>query len=424
MDKGYYFDKAKGQSSYEFYPKPQTSINITQKYFNERVPLEPVEIIENTLYWIASEEAPKCEEDAYYFNTDKCTELQYDPFHKDFGPLNLAMTHRFWCELTKLLHERKDEEWKIFHHSAAIGQNMANSACLMGAFMLIVLQRTPEDIWNTFVDYHNEIMPFRDASSGECTYMLNILDCLKGLEKAIELGWYDFKTFDVQEYEYYSKLDNGDLNWVIPGKICALMGPCDTNYDSDGLRWHTPEDYSKLFESLGVERIIRLNEQCYEKNRFEKYGFKHNDLFFVDGSTPSIEIVNAFIDLVDNTKGATAVHCKAGLGRTGTLIGWYAMKRYSFPAAAFIGWIRLARPGSVLGPQQHFLIGIEDEMIYGNRSYNRFRDPNTIIRGADSPYRKDLEMSPYERITSKYGDEKQATRLLTAKKLRESMKFR
>lgn len=179
-----------------------------------------------------------------------------------------------------------------------------------------------------------------------------------------------------------------------------------------------------MFESLGVERIIRLNEQCYEKNRFEKYGFKHNDLFFVDGSTPSIEIVNAFIDLVDNTKGATAVHCKAGLGRTGTLIGCYAMKRYSFPAAAFIGWIRLARPGSVLGPQQHFLIGIEDEMIYGNRSYNRFRDPNTIARGADSPYRKDLEMSPYERITSKYGDEKQATRLLTAKKMRESMKFR
>ena len=69
-----------------------------------------------------------------------------------------------------------------------------------------------------------------------------------------------------------------------------------------------------------------------------------------------MELVHQFLDLVENVKGGLAVHCKAGLGRTGTLIGIWAMQEFSFPAEYFIGWIRLARPGSILGPQQQFML--------------------------------------------------------------------
>jgi len=31
------------------------------------------------------------------------------------------------------------------------------------------------------------------------------------------------------------------------------------------------------------------------------------------------------------------------------------MKHFKFPAEAFIGYIRVCRPGSILGPQQQFL---------------------------------------------------------------------
>ena len=251
-------DAAKG---YEYYNN-RNSINITQKYYDEHTDKQmPAEIIKDFLYWVASDEVPKSDDEAYYFCTDNSTELKYDPFHKDFGPLNLAMTHRFCCELTKVLFEKKDTDWKIYHYTSTNGEKMANSACLIGVFMVVILQRTPEEAWEVLKDYHHSITPFRDATAGICTYNLTILEVLKGLEKAMELGWYNFKTFDVQEYEYYEKLDNGDLNWVIPGKICAFMGPWETNYDTNGLRCHTPEDYSKLFESLGVERIIRLNEK-------------------------------------------------------------------------------------------------------------------------------------------------------------------
>ena len=110
-----------------------------------------------------------------------------------------------------------------------------------------------------------------------------------------------------------------------------------------------------IFNSWNVTKVVRLNDERYERKRFIRLGVEHQDLFFVDGSTPSDDIVQEFITSCDEHfakkgSGAVAVHCKAGLGRTGTLIGCWAMKHYKISAADFIGWIRIARPGSVLGP--------------------------------------------------------------------------
>lgn len=38
-------------------------------------------------------------------------------------------------------------------------------------------------------------------------------------------------------------------------------------------------------------------------------------------SNPSEPVLNKFIAKCEETEGAIAVHCKAGLGRTGTVIG-------------------------------------------------------------------------------------------------------
>ena len=49
-----------------------------------------------------------------------------------------------------------------------------------------------------------------------------------------------------------------------------------------------------------------------------------------------------------------AIHCKAGLGRTGVLISCYNMKHFTAREAISFIWI-CRRPGSVIGPQQQFL---------------------------------------------------------------------
>jgi cell division cycle 14 len=97
----------------------------------------------------------------------------------------------------------------------------------MGAFMLVILKMKAKEAYEAFREYHPSLKPFRDASKGDCFYECTVLHCLLGLEEALKLGWYEYEKFDAREYEHYEKVENGDLNWIVPGKFIAFMGPVD-----------------------------------------------------------------------------------------------------------------------------------------------------------------------------------------------------
>jgi len=55
------------------------------------------------LYWVCDAKPPQNFKNAFFFNIDN--DLTYFPFNKDFGPLNLAMVHRYARELARLLKD-------------------------------------------------------------------------------------------------------------------------------------------------------------------------------------------------------------------------------------------------------------------------------------------------------------------------------
>lgn len=268
----------------------------------------------------------------------------------------MAQLYRYCCKLNKKLKSFTLSRKKIVHYTSFDQRKRANAAYLIGAYSVIFLQKTPEEAYRSLVAGKNPpYVPFRDASFGNSTYHLTILDCLHAINQALHHGFLNFEKFDVDEYEHYERVENGDINWIISGKFLAFSGPHPKSKVENGYPLHAPEAYFPYFRKHGVTTIIRLNKKIYDAKRFTDAGFEHYDLFFVDGSTPSDSIVKRFLTICENEEGAIAVHCKAGLGRTGTLIACYIMKHYRFTAAEAIGWIRICRPGSIIGPQQHFL---------------------------------------------------------------------
>ena len=168
---------------------------------------------------------------------------------------------------------------------------MTNACFLMCAFMVVILKLDAEHSFSLFKTYQSKMLHYRDASKGECYYECKIVHCLQGLQEALKHGWYNFKTFNVKEYDHYEKVENGDLNWIIPGQFMAFMGPVDVR-DENHRYGHSAASYINIFKHLKVGKVIRLNDPKYDPLSFTSKGIDHEDMVFVDGSTPPQHIVD------------------------------------------------------------------------------------------------------------------------------------
>jgi cell division cycle 14 len=222
------------------------------------------------------------------------------------------------------------------------------------------------------------LMPFRDAGYSQADYGITVQDVVYGVWRAKEQGFCALPQFDLEEYERYERVDQGDFNWLTPDFLAfaspqhtpvapilpssSLYATLPSTLEAVDAHPTLPNPFKnvlKHFSERNIGLVVRLNSELYSPSYFTALGIEHLDMIFDDGTCPALSVVRKFINLAHEMitvrKRGIAVHCKAGLGRTGCLIGAYLIYRYGFTANEIIAYMRFMRPGMVVGPQQHWL---------------------------------------------------------------------
>jgi cell division cycle 14 len=328
-----------------------------------------------------------------YFSIDDT--LLYNAFHHDFGPLHIGHLYRFAVQFHDILGAPENKNRPVVFWSKADARSemlhsaywkgytndkigRANAACLLASYMVLIQSWAPHLALAPIAQADPPLMPFRDAGYSQADYGITVQDVVYGVWRAKEQGFCALPQFDLEEYERYERVDQGDFNWLTPDFLAfaspqhtpvAPILPSSPLYATlpstlDAVDAHptlpTPfKNVLKHFSERKIGLVVRLNSELYSPSYFTALGIQHLDMIFDDGTCPPLSTVRKFITLAHDTitvkKRGVAVHCKAGLGRTGCLIGAYLIYRYGFTANEIIAYMRFMRPGMVVGPQQHWL---------------------------------------------------------------------
>lgn len=125
----------------------------------------------------------------------------------------------------------------------------------------------------------------------------------------------------------------------------------------------------RTLRTQGVDTVITLTLESPDEVLLLRLGFKHHHFPLPDMSVPDMGFIERFVAVLDHELDqghSVAVHCGAGLGRTGTLLACYFVNE-GLSARQAIERVRQTRPGSVESRQQEVAVARYAEYLAEKR---------------------------------------------------------
>jgi len=146
------------------------------------------------------------------------------------------------------------------------------------------------------------------------------------------------------------------LWWVIPGVLAGMPMPFihPERRLNGGGALDAYDDELKDLHLAGVRAVVSLLNIPSDMAVYDSAGFAFLCLPVHDGQPPTIEQASEFIHFIAQQRAAqrpVAVHCEAGLGRTGTLLAAYLISQGESAQAA-ISRVRAVERVAVETPRQ------------------------------------------------------------------------
>jgi protein-tyrosine phosphatase len=142
-----------------------------------------------------------------------------------------------------------------------------------------------------------------------------------------------------------------DLWWVIPGALAGTSMPFvhpDRHETPDAALDAFRDELPSLWKE-GIRSIVCLLNMRSAEAAYTAAGFSFLCLPITDGLAPSMEQFQAFMEFTRQRHAlghGVAVHCVAGIGRTGTMLAGHLITA-GMNADDAIARVRSLRPGAV-----------------------------------------------------------------------------
>jgi atypical dual specificity phosphatase len=127
------------------------------------------------------------------------------------------------------------------------------------------------------------------------------------------------------------------FSWLIAGKLAGLAYP------------EAGQDDLLELRQMGVRALVSLTERALPGALVQKFDIAYLHLPIANFAPPKPEQIDRFVSFCEDNISAgrpVAVHCLAGMGRTGTMLACYLVWQGT-PAEEAIETVRDNRPHSI-----------------------------------------------------------------------------